>query len=258
MSTLQIRDRRLSALGYARVVERLRRDKARLDPNRRCAVPGCGTSVGSESLGRWCPRHHHRNKFVGHPWIERPTGKRRTAARRAAARYLAGLSEIEAASFQARLRAAIKTLYEPPSNALPPAKARSISPTLTQTGKAQIVVAHLNQRHDFERIVVRLLVEAMSLECWAASFWDDSKKRLPRFLNTRIGQVATRMAGLKEKKIRLTARGEQEVTERWEPTDAVKAAVGARFTSALRTILPRYWVTDQMVTETITEAASLP
>ena len=66
------------------------------------------------------------------------------------------------------------------------------------------------------------------------------------------------MAGLQEKKFRLTSRGEREVTERWDPTDAVKAAVGARFTSALRTILPRYWVTDEMVTKTITEAASLP
>jgi hypothetical protein len=103
-----------------------------------------------------------------------------------------------------------------------------------------------------------LLIEAMSLECWAAAFWDDSKKRLPRFLNTRIGQVATRLAGLKEKKIRLSSRGEREVIERWEPTDAVKAAVGARFVSALRTILPRNWMTDQMVTEIITEAASLP
>jgi hypothetical protein len=106
--------------------------------------------------------------------------------------------------------------------------------------------------------VTRLLVEAMSLECWAASFWEDSKKRLPRVLNTRIGRVATRMAGLQEKKFRLTSRGEREVMERWDPTDAVKAAVGARFTSALRTILPRYWVTDEMVTKTITEAASLP
>jgi hypothetical protein len=101
---------------------------------------------GTGEFGQWCPRHHHRNKFVGHPWIERPSGKKRKAARNAVTRYLTGLSEIEAMAFQAFMTAAIKTLYEPPSNALPPAKARSIGPTLAQKGKAQIVLAHLNQR----------------------------------------------------------------------------------------------------------------
>jgi hypothetical protein len=257
MSNLQKRDRRLTPEGHDRVVERLRQFKAQLDPNRKCKVPGCSTPVGPTNIGRWCPRHHHRNKSAGHPWIRRPTGNDRKAARQAVAKYLAGMSEVEAASFQVRMRAAIKTLYEPPANALAPAKARSIGPTLTLRGKAQIILAHLNKREDFERVATRLLIAAMSLECWSAAFWDDSRKTLPRFLNTTLGQTSTRLARLYEKKTRLTNRGEQEVIERWVPTDPARAALGGRITSALRTVLPRYWVTDQMITDTITEAARL-
>jgi hypothetical protein len=257
MSNLQTRDRRLTPAGHARVVERLRQFKAQLDPNRKCKVPGCSTPVGPRNLGRWCPRHHRRIQFVGHPWIERPVGSERRAAREAVARYLAGMSEVEAASFQVRMQAAIRTLYEPPSNALPPAKARSIGPTLTLRGKAQIILAHLNKREGFDRTATRLLIEAMSLECWAAAYWGDSRKTLPRFLNTTLGQTSTRLARLYEKKTRLTNRGELEVIERWVPTDPARAAVGARITSALRMILPRYWVTDQIITDTITEATKL-
>jgi hypothetical protein len=133
----------------------------------------------------------------------------------------------------------------------------------------------MSKRKDFEQLARRLLIEAMALEVWAACFYEDQKAKLPKLLNTTAGRKAVWCSHIRETKTRLTTKWvtrscypvsegpmqkittEVPVTDRWKPTPYVRVAVGKRVFLALREVLPRGWVTDQMITETITEAARL-
>jgi hypothetical protein len=199
-------------------------------------------------------------------------GKQRKAARQAVVKYLDKVSQgTDAESFLAFMDRAVIRLREPLGNALKPPQIRREAPSLTTKGKSQIVFAWLNKRKDFEQMARRLLIEAMTLEVWAACFYEDQKVKLPKLLNTTVGRTAVWCAHIRETKIRLTTKWvmracyptregpmqkvtvEVPVTERWKPTPYVRVAVGKRVFLALREIVPTNWVTDQMITETLKE-----
>jgi hypothetical protein len=197
-------------------------------------------------------------------------GKQRKAARQAVVKYLDEVSQgKDAASFLAFMDRAVNRLREPVGNALTPPQIRREAPSLTTKGKSQIVFAWLNKCKDFEQLARRLLIEAMTLEVWAACFYQDQKVKLPKLLNTTVGRTAVWCAHIRETKIRLTTKWvtrscyptsegplqktavEVPITDRWKPTPYVRVAVGKRVFIALREILPANWVNDQMIAETL-------
>jgi hypothetical protein len=197
-------------------------------------------------------------------------GKQRKAARQTVARYLNEVSSgKDAVSFLSFMDRAVNRLREPVTNALTPPKIRREAPTLTTKGKSQIVWAWLNKRRDFEQWSRRLLIEAMTLEVWAACFYRDQKAKLPKLLNTTAGRTAVWCAHIRETKVRTATKWEhrncysasegpwrkytveEPVTDRWKPSPYVRVMVGKRVFLALREMLPTNWVTDQMITETI-------
>ncbi len=248
----------------------LLRRKASLDPNRVCTVLGCSTPVSAENIGSLCTKHRWRQKEAGHAWHPIPMGKQRKAARQAVVRYLDEVSNSrDAGRFLNFMDTAVNRLKEPLGNALNPIQIRREASELTTRGKSQIVFAWLSKRKDFEQMARRLLIEAMTLEVWAACFYDDQKSRLSRLLNTTVGRTAVWCAHIRETKMRLTAKwvtrscypvsegpmqkiiAEVPVTDRWKPTPYVRVAVGRRVFLALREVLPANWVTDQMIAETL-------
>jgi len=277
MHTLQKRDRRLSPSGHARAVERLQRDKARLDPHRICTVPGCSTRVSPENLGSLCTKHRWRQKEAGHAWHPMPRGKQRRAARRAVARYLDAASQSnDAGRLLALLQTAVnRKLREPVSNALKPAQIRREAHSLTTKGKSQIVWAWLSQRQDFDRLAYRLLIEAMMVEVWARCFYEGQKVNLPRLLHTTVGRTAVWCSHIQETKIRATTQwiarscypasegpmqkvtAEIPVTDQWRPTPYVRVAVGKRVFLALREALPANWITDDMIANALRDYQSM-
>jgi hypothetical protein len=197
-------------------------------------------------------------------------GKQRKAARQAVVRYLDEVSKgKDAGRFLAFMDTAVNKLREPLGNALSPPQIRREATELTTLGKSQIVFAWLNKRGDFEKMARRLLIEAMTLEVWAACFYQDQQAGLPRLLNTTAGRTAVWCAHIRETKTRVITKWvtrtcypasegpmqkvitEVPVTDRWKPTHYVRVAVGRRVFRALREVLPSGWVTDQMITETI-------
>lgn len=199
-----------------------------------------------------------------------PLNKERRAARQAVARYLEDLGRTDATRLMMLMNRATDTLREPTSNALTPVQIRREALSLTTNGKAQIVWAWLNTRSDFERLARRMLIEAMTLEVWAACFYHGQKRDLPKLLHTTVGRTAVWFAcksGLKETKTRTVARWitrncypvsegpmqkvyvDETTTDKWRPSNYVRVAVGRRVFTALREILPTDWVTDRMVTE---------
>jgi hypothetical protein len=201
-----------------------------------------------------------------------PLGKERKAARQAVVSYLEHLGRTDAARLMAFINRAVDRLREPVSNALSPVQIRREAHSLTTKGKAQIVWAWLTKRDDFERLARRMLIEAMTLEVWAACFYHGQKRDLPKLLNTTVGRTAVWFAckgGMKETKTRTVAKWttrncypasegpmqkvyvDETTTDKWRPSNYVRVAVGKRVFDALREILPSNWVTDQMITETI-------
>jgi hypothetical protein len=131
---------------------------------------------------------------------------------------------------------------------------------LTTRGKAQVVFAWLTKRADFEKVAHRLLLEAASLEAWAACWYEGQKKDLPRFLHTQLGKVAFRFARIRETKVRYVSmrradgtriETELPVVERWKPGEPTFTAVGRRVYEALREVLPKDWFTDELITQTL-------
>ncbi len=200
-----------------------------------------------------------------------PRGKQRNAARRAVARYLDKTSKSnDAGRLLTLLQAAInRKLREPVTNALKPAQIRREAPSLTTSGKSQIVWAWLSRRQDFDRLAYRLLIEAMTLEVWARCFYEDQKANLPRLLHTTVGRTAVWCSHIQETKIRTTTQwvsrscypasegpmqkvsADIPVTDRWRPTPYVRVAVGKRVFIALRDALPANWITDDMIADTL-------
>ena len=256
------------------MAESLRRRKAKLDPNRVCTVHGCSSLVGPENLGSLCLRHKKRMREAGHAWHPIPRGKQRKAARKAVVRYLEDMSNHDAVRLVMFMNRAANLLREPLSNALKPSKIRGSSILLTTKGKAQIVWAWLSKREDFDRLACRLLIEAMTLEVWAKCFYEGSKAELPRLLYTTVGRSAVWLSHIQDTQVRTVTKlvyrncypvsegpmkkitVEEPQTDKWRPSNYVRVAVGKRVFEALREILLRDWVTDQMIADTLTEARS--
>ena len=189
MMTLERKNPAKTKWSFEVGAEDLRKRKAKLDPNRVCTVPGCSTLVSKENLGPLCTKHVWRQREAGHAWHPMPMGKQRKAARQAVVRYLDEVSTSrDAGRFLAFMDVAVNRLKEPTGNALKPPQIRREAPSLTTKGKSQIVFAWLNKRKDFEQFARRLLIEAMTLEVWAACFYQDQKAKLPKLLNTTVGQ----------------------------------------------------------------------
>jgi hypothetical protein len=276
--TKTLEKKRPSVIKFADITaESVRRRKAKLDPHRVCSVPGCSTLVGKENLGSLCVRHRWRAREAGHPWHPMPLGKERKAARQAVVSYLEHLGKADAARLMVLMNRATDGLRETTANAIKPAQIRREANLLTTNGKAQIVFGWLNRRNDFERLARRMLIEAMTLEVWAACFYHGQKRDLPKLLDTTVGRTAVWFAckgGLKETKTRTVARWitrncypasegpmqkvyvDETTTDKWRPSNYVRVAVGRRVFLALREILPANWVTDQMIWETLTETQS--
>lgn len=270
MNSLEKKNLAKTRWSYEVGAQDLLRRKAKLDPNRVCTVPGCSMPVSAENLGSLCTKHLWRQREAGHAWHPMPTGKQRKAARLAVVRFLDETSNgIGSASFLTHMARAANRLREPVHNALTPPQIRREAPSLTTKGKSQIVFAWLNKRKDFERTARRLLIEAMTLEVWAACFYQDQRAKLPKLLNTTVGRTAVWCAHIRETKIRLTTKWvtrscypvsegpmqkitvEVPITDRWKPTPYVRVAVGKRIFVALREMLPTNWVTDQMIAKTL-------
>lgn len=271
--TKTLEKKRPSTIKFAdAAAESIRQRKAKLDPNRPCSAPGCANPVGPESIGTLCVKHVWRCREAGHPWHPIPRGIERKAARQAVVRYLEDLGRRDATRLMTLMNRAVDKLREPVSNALKPVQIRREAHSLTTNGKAQIVWAWLNRRDDFERLARRMLIEAMTLEVWAACYYHGQKRDLPKLLNTTVGRTAVWFAckgGLKETKTRTVAKWitrncypasegpmqkvyvDETTTDRWRPSNYVRVAVGRRVFTALREILPSNWVTDQMITATL-------
>jgi len=247
----------------------LLRRKARLDPERVCTVPGCSTLVDKENLGSLCEKHKWRQREAGHAWHPMPFGKQRRAARLAVVKYLESMCENDADVFIVFMRGAINRLREPLSNAIRPGRARAESPTLTTQGKAQIVFAWLNKRKDFDSVASRFLIEAMSLELWAACFYQGERSKLNKLLHTTVGRTAITLSKIRETIPRIVTKNikrscypasegpwqkittEEPITDRWEPSKYVRTFVGKRIFNALRELVSPFWITDEMILETV-------
>jgi hypothetical protein len=114
-----------------------------------------------------------------------------------------------------------------------------------------------------------LLIEAMTLEVWAKSFYEGRKAELPRLLSTTVGRAAVWLSHIQDTQVRTVTKWitrncypvsegpmkkvtvEEPQTDKWRPTPYVRVTVGKRVFLALREILPANWITDQMIAETL-------